>query len=232
MKAILLDLDGTLSHMDTHKFLKTYIYALAQNFTKWIEPKDFMQQVMRSTEVMVRNSNPNRTNKEVFLEDFSAAVQLEEKFLWEIFYRFYAEDFSQFRKMVTTNPVGRELVITAKTKGWKVAVASNPVHPKVAMEERVRWGGLEPQQVDFVPSIEEMHYCKPNPLYFAEVAQAVGVNPTSCIMVGNDEKEDLVASKIGMKTFCITADTKEVKADYKGKLEGFLNLIKTDKINI
>ncbi|MBO8168114.1 MAG: HAD family hydrolase [Thermoanaerobacteraceae bacterium] len=231
MKALLLDLDGTLSHMDVDRFLQTYLAALAQKFTRWLEPKVFIKQVMASTVVMVNNNQPEKTNKDVFLDDFFRATGLERDFLWQEFYKFYAEEFSQFRRLVTTNPLGKELVATAREKGWKVVIASNPVQPKVAMEERIRWGGLDPEEVDFIPSLEEMHFCKPNPRYFLELAERAGVHPQDCLMVGNDEREDLAAAKAGMRTFLITEEPdKNTEADYCGQLEDLLAMIKTGEI--
>ena len=99
--------------------------------------------------------------------------------------------------------------------------------PQVAIRERVRWAGLNPDQFDFVTGMENMHFCKPNVGFFREIAQNIGVAPEDCIMIGNDMAEDMVAHEIGMKTFLVGEETGE-NVDYHGNLESFHQLLEND----
>lgn len=48
---------------------------------------------------------------------------------------------------------------------------------------------------------KELGYKKPDPNFFIEIASRLGVNPSECIMIGNDYEKDIVPSKmVGMKT--------------------------------
>ena len=51
---------------------------------------------------------------------------------------------------------------------------------------------------------ENSCYSKPNPKYYLEVAEKLGVRPEQCLMVGNDADEDLIAEKTGMQVFLLT----------------------------
>ena len=88
--------------------------------------------------------------------------------------------------------------------GLKVALATNPIFPKVATESRIRWAGLEPEDFELYTSYENIGYCKPNPDYYREIVKRLGVEPEQCLMVGNDVSEDMVAETVGMKVFLLT----------------------------
>jgi len=52
---------------------------------------------------------------------------------------------------------------------------------------------------------KELGYKKPDSNFFIEIASRLGVNPTECIMIGNDYEKDIVPSKmVGMKTILYT----------------------------
>jgi len=100
--------------------------------------------------------------------------------------------------------------------------------PAVAMKERVSWAELSPEVFQLVPSIEDFHYCKPQLGFYGEIAQKLGLEPWECLMVGNDLAEDMVASRVGMKTFWVgerTEQDAEIKPDYQGGLADLQELI-------
>ena len=33
-----------------------------------------------------------------------------------------------------------------------------------------------------------MHYCKPNPNYYLEISEKIGVDPRDCLMIGDDPR--------------------------------------------
>lgn len=48
---------------------------------------------------------------------------------------------------------------------------------------------------------KELGYKKPDPNFYKEITARLGVNPSECIMIGNDYEKDIVPSKmVGMKT--------------------------------
>ena len=49
-----------------------------------------------------------------------------------------------------------------------------------------------------------MSYSKPNPKYYLEITEKIGVKPEECLMVGNDVGDDMVAADLGMKVFLLT----------------------------
>ena len=225
IKAILFDLDGTLSLMNHEEFRHNYVGLLAPRFANLMSPERFAKQLWRSTEVMVREPKPGRTNLQTFFDDFTRATSLAFGVLWPIFQDFYDQDFPALRMLVKPNPDGKKAVDTAMQQGYAVAVAANPVMPKSAILERVSWAGLAPEQFVLVPALEEFHFCKPQPGFFAEMAERLQMRPEECLMVGNNPSEDLAGRELGMKTFLVGAASPPDVSDYSGGLEDLVTLL-------
>lgn len=204
MKAVLFDLDGTLLPMDTEGFVKMYLKSLAPYVSHFIQPEKLVEIIWKATDIMIANKEKDRTNEEVFIEAFVQLSGIEKEVIWPTFDRFYEEEFPKLH--IYTNPIpelSRKVVQAAVDRGYKVAIATNPVFPGAAIRERVRWAGLADFPFEWVTVYEETHFCKPNPEYFIEITERLGVRPEECVMVGNDHQEDLVASVAGLKTYYI-----------------------------
>lgn len=225
IKAILFDLDGTLTIMDQEEFMRNYIGLLAPRFSHLISPEKFGKHVLRSTEVMIKEPKEGKTNLQTFFDEFSRATGLTYSTLWPIFEEFYKTDFPALKCLIKVNPDGKHAVESATQQGYLVAIASNPVMPTLAIEERIRWAGLSPEQFTFIPSIESFHFCKPQLGFYEEMAQSMGLSPRECMMVGNHPIEDLAAREIGMKTFLAGIPTEEIQTDYYGDLQELNKLI-------
>ena len=91
-----------------------------------------------------------------------------------------------------------------KKDGFKLILATNPIFPAVATESRIKWAGLNKDDFLLYTTYENSHYCKPNPDYYREICEKLSLNPTECLMVGNDAEEDAAAEKLGMKVFLLT----------------------------
>lgn len=85
-----------------------------------------------------------------------------------------------------------------------MVLATNPIFPAVATRKRVVWAGLSVNDFELVTTYENSHSCKPNPAYYREILQKIGVSSEACLMVGNDVTEDMVAKTLGMKVFLLT----------------------------
>lgn len=225
IKAILFDLDGTLTLMDQEEFMNNYVGLLAPRFKQLISPDKFAKQIGRSIDIMIKEPKEGKSNLQVFFDDFTKATGLSFNILWPIFEAFYIEDFPALRCLVKTNPLGNQVVDSAIKQGYTVAIASNPVMPRIAMDERIRWAGLTPEVFAVVPSLESFHYCKPQLGFYEELAQRLGLPPSECLMVGNHPVEDLIAHKTGMKTFLVGTPSVEIQTDYAGDLTELNKLI-------
>ena len=94
-KAILFDLDGTLLNIDMQKFIPKYFDKMAlMAKTEGIpDALTLIEQVYKSTGVMIADKNSTITNEEVFKQDFFAATGWDEEPVLEFLDKFYAEGF-------------------------------------------------------------------------------------------------------------------------------------------
>jgi len=230
-QVLLLDIDGTLCHMDKDLFVKKYVTDMSKNFTYLIPAEQFLPQVIKSTAFTIAHPNPTQTWLEVFLPHFCQAFGLNPDGLTERFIDYYATGFIKFRSMVTPFAAAKKLIKTARDKGWRLGISSNCQMPRIGIMERIRWCGLDPEDFEFIPGMEFMHYCKPNPWFFREIAHQMAVDPRLCLVVGNDPEEDMNAFSVGMKTFFVGTElTPEQKkqVSYQGNLGDLIALLEKD----
>lgn len=205
LKAILFDLDGTLLPLDTDRFVHEYTKSLAAHVGHLIPPRLFVEQLLAASRRMIEDTDPSRTNAQVFADHFYTAVGIPEPDLLPVFERYYEQVFPSLSAVGTGLPgPARVIVQAAIDQGYEIVLASNPVFPRVAALERMRWAAIDDLPWRLVTTYEEMHAAKPQPAYYHEIVERLGHRPEECLMVGNDLDEDGVAAKVGMHIFIVT----------------------------
>lgn len=206
--AILFDLDGTLLDIDLNRFFDDYFGALgpviASASAGELDARSGLDAVMAATEAMCRSTDA-RTNQEVFEEHFSAltGIDLAAPASADEIARFYAEEFPTLGVAHKPRSGGVAAVRAAHSAGLRVALATNPLFPRAAILERMRWAGVSPDWFEVITTYEVMRACKPDARYFLQTAQMLGVEAEHCLMVGDDALLDLPAAATGMKTFFV-----------------------------
>ena len=232
IKHILFDLDGTLLPMVQDEFVKFYMPLLAKSYTDAgvsIDPKKFIGAVWAGYEAMVKNDG-SRTNREAFWSYIEPELPLPTEESEKIALNFYADEFNQAICTTKPTPVSDQIVKKAKERGFETYLATNPVFPRCATLNRIRWAGLDAEDFKVITTYEMCTYCKPNPEYFRGILEEFRLNPAECLMVGNDVGEDLSIRTLGVQTFLVT-DTMEnkknlpVETEYKGTLADLLKFV-------
>jgi len=201
---IFFDLDGTLLPMDQEAFTKADFKRLAAKLLPHgYVPQTLINGVWAGTAAMVQNDG-SCTNEEAFWACF--AKTFGDKALADrpIFDAYYRTEFQTVAGDCGYNPQARQTVDRLRKTGYQLVLATNPIFPSVATESRIRWAGLEPSLFSLYTTYENTGYCKPNPLYYADLLQRLNLNPAECLMVGNDVGEDMVARTVGMDVFLLT----------------------------
>lgn len=205
IKAVLFDLDGTLLPMDQDQFVKSYLGLLGKRLApKGYEFEKFMKVMWAGVGAMVKNDG-NCTNEEAFWKVFTKAFGEESMKDKPFIDEFYKNEFNQIQAVCGYNKAAKEIIEWVKEKGLIPVLATNPLFPHTATENRMRWAGLEPEMFVAYTTYEDCHYCKPNPKYYQELIEKLGLNPEECVMVGNDFDEDIVPTiSLGMQCFLLT----------------------------
>jgi len=215
MQAVLFDLDGTLLDVSMDAFLNRYFGALQAVVAPRYPGIDLVGAVLAATRVM-HKPHPG-TNRDAFYSDFKARTGVDLESDWKVFEDFYRDVFPKLGEGYGPNPGALEAIQAARALGLKVAIATQPIFPRVAIEHRLSWAGLSGVEFDVVTTFEIMGSCKPSPDYFRQVASMIGCDPGECIMVGDDRDADMPASAVGMRTFYVGTDAK-APADNRGTL--------------
>jgi FMN phosphatase YigB (HAD superfamily) len=226
---VLFDLDGTLLDISLDAFFRHYFAALGPVIAEalGLDPgsRTGLDAVLESTEAMYA-PHPGVTNRDVFNRRFRELTDLdldldEHAMVLE---RFYTTIFPTLRGTVQPHVGARAAVESALDLELKVAIATNPVFPRFAIEERMRWADVYDLPVDVVTTYETMHAAKPHPAYYLETAEKLGVSPGDALMVGDDRMLDMCAADVGMRTYYVGSPAIQ-GVDYSGTLEQLIDLL-------
>lgn len=205
MKAILFDLDGTLLPLDEKLFVDIYFTELSKVFSEYnIESNKLVEAIWTATHEIIKNDG-KRTNEEAFWEKFKSIINIDLLNIKEVLEKFYANEFfTNLKKCSTENNLAKVAVNLAKKNGRKVVLATNPVFPIDALV-RLKWTGLDIDDFDYVTHYSNSSFSKPNPKYYLDLCKKLNVEPKDCLMIGNDERQDIfAASSAGMNCYLVT----------------------------
>ena len=227
LRAVLFDLDNTLLGNDMNVFLQNYFPLLSAYARPLIAEDRFLPELLHATRAMINNGDRTLTNRDVFWRVFCERNGWQREEVEPFFAIFYEEQFGRLRKMTEPKPVAPELVRWCFDQGLKVVIATNPLFPLRAIEQRLSWAGLDVDEFDYdlVTAYENMHSAKPHSAYYHEILSTIEVEPNHALMVGDDWENDIVpAQRTGLYTFWIptasvTAPEGDVRPDGQGQLE-------------
>lgn len=229
LSGVLFDLDGTLLDITLDSFLREYFAqlgpAVAEAFGHGIDERSGLQLVLAATDAMM-HAHPGRTNQQAFNHYLieHARVNLEDELPSRALDRFYSDVFPSLQGTKAPKRGARQVVETALSLGLKVAIATNPIFPRAAILERMRWAELDGLGIDVVTSYENMHATKPQAHYFLETAKMLGVPAEECLMVGDDPALDLPAADTGMRTFFV-GEPAAPQATWSGNLCDLIDVL-------
>lgn len=206
IKALLFDLDDTLLVNSMESFLPPYFGHLARQYPE-LEAHSVVVATQRSVASMLRNQDPTRTLDSVFAEAFTPQLGRPEAEWRERYAHFYATGFLALQPLTARRPEARDVLEWALASGYRVVIATNALFPRAAIEARLSWAGVGDLALERVTVLEDWHFAKPNPAYFAEILADLGLRPDETLMIGNDPSDDIApASSLGIPCWWITED--------------------------
>jgi FMN phosphatase YigB (HAD superfamily) len=207
IRAVLLDLDDTLLRNDMAGFLPTYLRSLGEAMADLIDPGQLAAEVMAGTRDMLANQDPRRTLADSFAARFYPALGWNEPDMRPRLQDYYLRVFPELQTLTTPMSGAVELVEALQQAGLELAIATNPLFPRLAVEHRLAWAGLPVDRYPFVlvSSYEELHFAKPHPEYYTEVLGRLGVRAHEAAMIGNEFDNDIQpALDLGMAAYHVS----------------------------
>ncbi len=234
IKVVLFDLDDTLLGNPTNAFVKAYLRQLIDYLHQvyaHLPETEIRHALAYSIQALTTNLDPTKSNQQVFWEDFTSRLEIDPDDLHHYVSVFYAQHYPALKTLTTLRPAAATLVEWLLNNEYAVAIATNPLFPADAINQRLAWAGVDASQVWFVSTMENTHFTKPQPHYFEEILTRIGFEADEALMVGNDWELDIApAHKVGLNTFWITASPDESRlSDGQGSLDDLLQRITTSQ---
>ncbi len=209
IKAVLLDLDNTLLSNPDRAFTVEYL-RLADNFffKRW-QIESFSQLMIKAVKAMTSNTDFTRSNTEIRIQTLSNLTHIPLDELQRGLDSFYELDYPKLKNCVKKVETVNALLDYLNACDLAVVIATNPLYPPHAIQQRLQWAGLPSnfEAYAYVSHTDNSHFTKPNPAYYAEIIARVGVEPDETIMVGDSPRNDIhPAQTLGLHTFYINDD--------------------------
>jgi len=204
---LLLDLDDTLLENDDDVFIPAYFEKLSQHLADIVPKERMLSQLLAGTVAMLENKDPSLLLKDAFDQVFYPGINVTQDELAPYTEQFYSTEFPKLKGLTKPIPGARELIDFAFSRDLEVVIATNPLYPKTAVEQRLAWAGIAVDQFDYaiVTSYENFHFAKPHLEYYAEILAKLGRNPHDAVMMGNDYNDDIVPSReLGLAVYQIS----------------------------
>ncbi len=201
---LLLDLDDTLLDTNMDVFLPAYFQGLAKHVDGIVASKIFLPALRSATQLMLANQDPSTTLQDVFDNDFYPAIGVAKSALAVAIEDFYDHVFPTLGSLTRPHEGAADFVAWGTARGYRMAIATDPLFPQKATLQRIRWAGIDPERFELVSSYESFHFSKSHPTFFGEIMGRLGWPDGAVLMVGNDLQRDILpAQKLGLASFQI-----------------------------
>lgn len=199
---LLVDLDGTL--VDGDHLLTRISFVLRMTQT-WPHLGGFFKTFRALYRMqLAAESRPNgETNDLRIIKSFANTFQIGEAEAQKLLENSLHQVFPTLSHFFSPVSGAAEFLDWAK-EHYPLILATNPIWNEEAVALRVKWAGLELRTFSSFTHAKRMHACKPHREYYQELMDQEGLDPTHCLLIGNDPRKDLPARELGIRVFLVT----------------------------
>jgi FMN phosphatase YigB (HAD superfamily) len=86
---------------------------------------------------------------------------------------------------------------------YTLVLATNPVWREELVRLRLKWAGIDPSIFKVITHAGVMHACKPAGDYYRETLERARATPDESLLVGNEYKMDLPATRVGIPVYIV-----------------------------
>ncbi len=206
ISTVFFDLDGTLIHYVSIERARSYYGEFSRFVQSHLDIDDvYAEKLLQTALGAMFKPHPHLTNQQAFDAEYMQLLNSEsdKRRYKELFSEFFEQVYFGIRSNETPAPYNREVIIACREAGLTPHIASQPIFCKAAIKARLDWANLGDLTIPLASSSETAFFVKPTLEYYLEIAHAVGARPHECLMVGNEDRSDMTASQVGMRTFYV-----------------------------
>jgi FMN phosphatase YigB (HAD superfamily) len=211
---LLVDLDGTLlANHDlalSFDFATKAIYSLRKMTGS--TSKAIKTLLALKSELDEPKKKATATTAERLVEVFSERLEMPAAEARKLLRKIISLIFPKLEKHFYPVPGAKEFLEWAQ-QHYTLILATTPVWSMEIIHLRIKWAGLDPKMFKFITDANTMHAIKPSPKYYQQILDLKKLNAEECVLIGNDFKMDLPATKIGIVTYIIgkTSTAQKIK---------------------
>ncbi len=204
IRVVAFDLDDTLLRL-APDFIPQYFRLLDHRLQEQFpNTKPLSHAIGASSLRLMQKPRDGERLADFFYRDFADSAGVPEEVVRPAFESFYVEHFPSLQFLARPVYGAMGLLTAIKEAGYQVALLTSALFPTAAIDERLRWAGLEGFPFDWRTAFEGVHATKPQPGYYLEAADGLGIPPDEWLMVGNDVVEDIIpAHAAGMQVYWV-----------------------------
>ena len=203
-EAVFLDLDGTLLPMDMDDFLAKYFKLLSEYAVGiGLDAQRFSLALNGGVRAMATDAS-DRMNEKVFWTRFHELYGDDDPSIDARIDEFYRTVFPCIGDGFEPNPAAARAVSALKSKGYPLFLTTMPLFPRLAVEWRCQWAGVDPSDFTRITTYDNSFACKPDLRYYRQNVELAGCAPGKILMVGNNTHEDLAVMELGCDAFLVT----------------------------
>jgi FMN phosphatase YigB (HAD superfamily) len=196
----LFDLDGTLSAVSDEVFARRYLQLVSSSAKGRVVPEKLITSLEVALKALFGDRDNIKNNYDLFMEKFVESMNDHDRNWFEKFFdEFYDGEYNRLEELVVPRENVVKVLKDLRKSGKGIIIATNPIFPEKAINKRLEWVGVEKKLLDYVTTMENSHYVKPDVRYYREILEVNGLEARNCVMIGNDTSMDGVCSTAGIE---------------------------------
>ncbi|MBI3542797.1 MAG: HAD family hydrolase [Deltaproteobacteria bacterium] len=211
---LLVDLDGTLLGNRSLALGVDFARQAVKRMTTYTSWRRGVKILLEMNREFGRVS-PDITNDIRVVEIFAKRLKMPADEARKVLRESLFVIFPGLEKHFYPMPGAKDFLDWAKER-YTLILATNPVWPPEIIELRVKWAGVDPKIFADITHVRAMRSCKPTREYYQQILSAHTLEAESCLLIGNDVKMDLPATRVGIRTFIVGKYKKSTALRLKG----------------
>ncbi len=195
----LVDLDGTLTTLNDEKFAEEYIRLLMKYNKDFFDNEILKKSLFGALNVLLEEPDGEKSNLDRYMESFAkiSRIDSKEKAI-DFFMSFYETTYNELKKIIVPRREVIEFLDYIKAQNHHLVLATNPIFPEIAIKKRLDWIGIDSNEFEYITTMENSHFVKPQPYYYKEILEKTNSESDRTLMIGNDKEMDGASEKAGI----------------------------------